>query len=127
MTVLRNDSCPQCGYVLSPISNYFNNLLDGIGHRGSSFTDIDAVSHDGKTGRWLFQEFKGEHETLSYGQEWCVSAFTQHDRFTAWVVRKRDDGYIGWVEYRAGATLNEERITVAEYKRRFSLWWTRGS
>ena len=85
--------------------------------------DVDAVSHDGKTGRWLFQEFKGEGEALSYAQEWCISAFTDHDRFLAWVVRKRSDGRIGWVEYRQGARTHEELITVEEYQRRFAQWW----
>jgi hypothetical protein len=123
MTKKRKDLCPACGYALEPISNYFNAVLDGIGARNSSFTDVDAVSHDGKSGRWLFQEFKGESEVLSFGQEWCVKAFTEHERFTAWVVRKREDGRIGWVEYRDGATACEELISVPEYQRRFRAWW----
>lgn len=30
-----------------------DHVLAGIGHRGSSFTDVDAVTHDEATGRWL--------------------------------------------------------------------------
>jgi hypothetical protein len=123
VTQLRQKHCPQCGYDLKWISNYFDDLLRGIGHRGSSFTDVDAVTHDGKTGRWLMQEFKQPTEVLSDGQQWHLEALSQHDRFTVWVVRKHADGRLLWTEFRAGATRFPEIITVAEYQVRFRAWW----
>lgn len=105
------------------ISNYFDSILAGIGHRGSSFTDIDGATHDGATKRWLFQEFKQDGEKLDKAQRWMlrdISTLPAH--FTVWVVVKRDDGRIGWASF-PDITGTYRIITVEEYQARFAAWW----
>ena len=103
------------------ISNYFDDVLNGIGKRGSSFSDIDAVSHDLDTHRWLVQEFKCEGEAIPVGQYWMlldlVKTIPQH--FTVWHVVKRNDGQIGFATYGHPLTI----ISVEEYQARFRQWW----
>lgn len=65
MTYLRRDP--------NNISNHFDELLAGIGHRGSSFMDIDCLIHDGHRKRFLLCEFKRRDEQLSPAQEWALS------------------------------------------------------
>lgn len=112
MTQLRHCKCG--------LSNYFDTILQGIGHRGSSFSDADAISHDGKTHRFLVQEFKREGEGIDAGQHWMLQDLVRlPQHFTVWHVVKRDDGLIGWAEY--GSAL--QVITVKEYQERFAAWW----
>lgn len=120
MTQLRKVCCPQCGYNLEPISNYFDALLDGIGHRGSSFTDIDGTAHDEATDRWLFMEFKGPGEALSKGQRRHLSKLARKNYLTVWCLRKRGDGTIDWCDV---ATRRAEVITPEELKERYRRWW----
>jgi hypothetical protein len=102
------------------ISNYFDMLLNGIGHRGSSFSDIDAVSHDKSTHRFLLQEFKREGEEIPIGQHWMLQDLARlKPAFTVWHVIRRADGAIGFAEY--GTALSV--ITVNEYQERFRSWW----
>ena len=105
------------------VSNYFDEIERGIGKRGSSFTDVDALSHDGDTGRFLFREFKVEGEPLDKSQEWTLTDLSWLDKCTVWLVRKRADGMIGWAEINAEGATPEEPITVREYQRRVKQWW----
>jgi hypothetical protein len=61
------------------ISNHFDELFKDIGHRGSSFMDIDKlwIVHDGRTGRFLMFEFKNRNEKLSGSQEWVLTEFAK--------------------------------------------------
>lgn len=105
------------------ISNYFDDVLRGIGHRNSSFMDVDAVTHDGKTKRWLVQEFKHEGEPLDKAQHWMLQDLTTLPKhFTAWIVVKRQDGHIGWADF-ADVKATYEVITVQAYQERFAAWW----
>lgn len=113
MTQLRHDP--------DNISNYFDKILEGIGHRGSSFMDVDAVSHDLRTKRFLVQEFKRKGERLNIGQRRTLGAFAEIPaHFTVWVVVKRDDGLLDWIDWgvRRGRV-----ITIEEYRGRFKAWW----
>ena len=103
------------------ISNYFDVLERGIGKRGSTFTDVDAVTHDGDTGRFLFREFKQDGEPLHPAQLWVLRELAHLPGCTVWFVRKRSDGRIGWAAFGSGRT--EEVITAAEYRRRLQCWW----
>lgn len=114
MTFRRNDP--------DAISNYFDALLHGIGHRGSSFTDVDAVTHDEATDRFLFQEFKRDGEPLSTGQKRFLKALARKDFFTVWCVRRRSDGLLDWCDV---ALRSAEVITTDEYRDRFRRWWNR--
>lgn len=116
MTQLRHCKCDN--------SNYFDRVLSGIGHRGSSFSDIDAITHDGKTQRFLLQEFKREGEPRDQAQHWMLRdlALTLRklpDHFTVWTVERRDDGRFGWAVYGQPSRV----ITRDEYRGRFAAWW----
>jgi len=105
------------------ISNYFDLLLAGIGRRGSSFTDIDAITHDGDLDRFLVQEFKhGSELPLSGGQWWTLKALSRIPNFTVWLVVRGDvPGEIGWCVVPSGeiATISE-----GEYQAHFRSWWS---
>lgn len=113
MTQLRSDK--------HAISNYFDRLTEGIGKRGSSFMDLDAVSHDKDTRRFLFQEFKQPGEPLHPAQRMTLTDLAHLPRCTVWFVRRIGDGRIGWAQFRSGR--REEIITESEYQERFRCWW----
>lgn len=115
MTQRRNDR--------DAISNYFDWLLRGIGHRGSSFTDVDALTHDGATGRFLLQEFKRGDEPLNDAQRWAFRdlAKVAPDKLTVWFVRRRDDGRINFAVFGSGCPA--ETISIRQYQDRFRQWW----
>lgn len=110
------------------ISNYFDGLLSGIGHRGSSFMDVDALTHDAATGRWLLQEFKHEGEALDKAQHWMLRDLSHKvpKHFTVWVVVKRDDGSIEWADC-CDVQATRRIISVREYQQKFRDWWERRS
>lgn len=102
------------------ISNYFDVVLAGIGKRGSSFSDIDAISHDRDTRRFLVQEFKREGEEINRGQHWMLRGLAEiPEHFTVWHVLKRKDGQIGWAPYGQQLTV----ISVERYQGVFHAWW----
>jgi hypothetical protein len=116
VTQLRHCKCDN--------SNHFDHVYDSIGHRGSSFSDIDGVSHDGKTQRFLLQEFKREGERRDPAQHWMLSELTRTlqklpQHFTVWIVERRTDGMYGWAEY--GQPM--QVITREELRARFRAWW----
>jgi hypothetical protein len=101
-------------------SNYFDRLLRDIGPRGSSFTDVDALTHDERTDRFLFQEFKGPAGQLNRGQSKVLAALARRDYITVWCVRRRGDGLLDWCDVLTRAA---DRISPAEYRERFCAWW----
>lgn len=102
------------------ISNYFDRVLEGVGHRGSSFTDLDAVTHDMSTGRVLIQEMKQYGEPINEGQRRTLEHLSTLPKFTVWVVVKGPRDIIGWREYR---TKRAKWMTENEYRDRFQAWW----
>lgn len=117
MTVLRRDP--------SSISNYFDRLFDGIGHRGSSFTDVDELkySHDGWTDRFLFMEFKRDGEGCPAGQRRGLEALSKLPGVTSWYLQLRTDGKITFAEYTNGSLELIDMITPDECRERFAAWW----
>lgn len=114
------------------ISNWFNALLDGVGHRGSSFTDIDSVvvaalTHDGRSRRFLFQEFKRPHEETLAGQWWALYDLARQPNTTVWHLRQCEDllsiEFTAFREVPKAGLLTASTIPVAEYRQRFSDWW----
>jgi hypothetical protein len=103
------------------ISNYFDELERGIGKRGSTFTDVDAVTHDMETGRFLFREFKYDGEPLDPAQEWVLKELAGLPRCTVWFLRRLPDSLIGWSEFGSGRP--EEVISEYEYRERLRRWW----
>lgn len=117
MTVRRNNA--------NATSNYFDALMQGIGHRGSSFMDLDNtalyVTQDKETGRALVQEFKREGEPqMSSGQRICLEWLARRPGFTVWVCVKRNDGRIGFTHI--GRT-NELVLSETQYQQRVRAWW----
>jgi hypothetical protein len=112
MTQRRNDP--------DRLSNYFDRLLQGIGHRGSSFSDVDAITHDEFGDRFLFQEFKRADEPLNRGQRRLLMGLARQSYCTVWCVRLMADGNLEWcdVETRTRAIL-----TPTAYCEKFRHWW----
>lgn len=124
MTVLRKNA--------DAISNYFDRITRGIGHRGSSFTDLDSLhiagvhlTHDKETGRCLVQEFKHEGEELSAGQRLALEWLAYQRNFTVWVVVKRKDGRIGFTDLRSMRLDGQRVLSEAQYRDQFAGWWER--
>lgn len=113
MTQLRNNP--------ASISNYFDEIERGVGKRGSTFTDIDGVSHDLDTHRFLFREFKQPGEPLNKAQRWTLADLATLPRCTVWFLRRLGNDVIGFGHFQSGR--REEQITVTEYRRRLRCWW----
>jgi RimJ/RimL family protein N-acetyltransferase len=103
------------------LSNYFEQIERGCGKRNSTFTNIDAVSHDLDTNRFLFREFKNSCEPLTKGQRWTLEALAHLPGCTVWIVRLAGPGEIGFEHVTRQRP--EEVITIPEYRRRVHGWW----
>lgn len=113
MTQLRKDA--------DAISNYFDALTEGLGKRGSSFMDIDAVAHDKDSGRFLFIEFKQPDEPLHPAQLLVLRDLARLPRCTVWFLRRLAREVIGWTQY--GADRQEELLSEREFQDRYRAWW----
>ncbi len=103
------------------ISNYFDEIERGIGKRGSTFTDIDACSHDLDTHRFLFREFKQPGEGLDKAQRWILRDLANLPGCTVWFLRRLDLDRIDFGHFGSGR--RAEVINVFEYRRRLACWW----
>ena len=103
------------------IRNEVDRILEGIGHRGSSFSDLDAISHDVRTHRFLVQEFKRPGEALSAGQRLLLTDLSLEARFTVWYVMVMRDGQIAWADMRWPDSIDV--ISQDDYRARFAAWW----
>lgn len=104
------------------ISNYFDALLQGIGKRGSSFMNMDAVTHDKDTRRFLFMEFKQPGEPLHPATRMVLRDLACLPRCTVWFVRRIDGGLIGFAVFGSGK--REEVISEREFCERYRRWWS---
>lgn len=102
------------------IRNHFDRIAEGIGHRGSSFSDLDAISHDGRTHRFLVQEFKRPNEMMSAAQRALLTDLAKEPRFTVWFLMKMNEGEIVWSDF---LSLSPEIITAEQYRERLREWW----
>lgn len=117
-----------------PKLNAFAELERGIGHRGSSFTDLDSLcwTHDGKTNRFLIRELKAKGEAKPKpGQWWALQAIAHYPAITVWFARLREDGQILFINMRGNRerepeTGQSEVISGAEWKQRVHDWWEGG-
>jgi hypothetical protein len=104
------------------LSNLFDEWLRGIGHRGSSFCDIDAITHDETTHRYLIQEFKQAGEVVPDGQRRVLSDLAREPRVTVWIVRRLGADVLSWADALFWND-SDALISVAEYQDRFRAWW----
>jgi hypothetical protein len=120
VTEIRCCTCKRCR-----LSNYFDAVINGAAG-SSSFMDGDAITHDGKRGRFLLQEFKyPEQLPMCKPQHWMlrdIAALPKH--FTVWLVVRREDGFIGFAQF-APCSWDYElhTITPRQYRELFSHWW----
>jgi hypothetical protein len=114
------------------ISNRFDAILAGVGHRGSSFTDIDrivvaALTHDGYSRRFLFQEFKHPGEECPTGQWWALYDLARQPNTSVWLVTECEDlervDWIAFKEVPKDGILTAETISIETYRERFANWW----
>lgn len=106
------------------ISNEMDRILEGVGHRGSTFTDIDAMSHDMRTHRFLFMEFKRPNESMTSGQRMALCDLALEERMTVWYVQlwpNGDYGQIAWADMRWPDSI--DFISVEEFRARYRSWW----
>ena len=103
------------------ISNYFDKIEKGIGKRGSSFTDVDGMSHDRDGHKFLFREFKENGELLDAHQREALCALARLPNCTVWFLRKRGGGFIEFGVFGSGKLA--EIITEEEYRSRLRVWW----
>ncbi len=140
MTQYQNACCPYCNKPLpdAELTNYFDLLLKGIGHRGSSFSDLDffqgrlrlRVTHDGQTHRFLAMEFKYWRQLpLNPAQAWLMSDLARVPEFTVWLIAKRDDGRLGWINFRLINDPNDMPqpavISEGQCQSLYRQWWNR--
>jgi hypothetical protein len=127
MTILRVDP--------ESISNWFDRVLAGIGHRGSSFTDVDflgvrALTHDGLSRRFLFQEFKRPGEVCSNGQWWALYDLARQPNTTVWLVTQCEGlqavDLLAFKEVPRDGLLDARKgLSLDDYRREFADWWNR--
>lgn len=123
----KRRSCPHCGTELDAISNKVDLMLRGIGHRGSSFTDVDGLVHDGRTDRFLFMEFKWPGEALTNGQGTALKELALESRITVWYIQvdfNEDANLVGWSDMRWPLAMDV--ISIKEFRARFEAWWNNG-
>jgi hypothetical protein len=103
------------------ISNHFDKLFSNIGHRGSSFTDVDGLVHDAKTNRFLLMEFKMPGERLSAGQEWAISEFAKQPGCWAWAIWLTKDPALYKIRYYPEK--NDDTLSDTTLQRLLADWW----
>jgi hypothetical protein len=113
MSVLRSNP--------AAISNYFDALIRGLGKRGSTFTDCDAITHDLDTKRFLFQEFKREGEPLCMAQRWVLNDLADLPGCTVWIARVLGPNAI---ELEIVGNGGARVVSEAGYRRHYAHWWT---
>ena len=105
------------------ISNHFDELLAGIGHRGSSFTDVDGLVHDSKTNRFLMLEFKQDGEELNFGQEWALEEFAKQPGCSViaiWLTSKADQYRLRFYPEKL-----DDLISGSVLQRIVADWWNK--
>jgi hypothetical protein len=73
------------------------------------------------THRFLFREFKYEREPLDKAQLWVMRDLSALPRCTVWLLRRLDDGLIGWWD--VSSERGAETLTIEEYRDRLHRWW----
>jgi len=109
------------------INNWFDELVDGIGHRESSFSNIDrlVVAHDGAKRRFLICELKHEGEALPGGQAWMLRDLARLPSVTVIQV-VRLNGLVGLRRFDVLRNEDEmEILALDEFRRRYARWWNR--
>lgn len=101
-------------------------IIDGIGARGSSISDVDnlTVIHDGGNGRprFLFQELKHGDEALDKAQAWILRDLSVLPGVMAWTVRLVSGQAVEVTDH-----ANSSCVTLSkdEYAQRVATWWGR--
>lgn len=102
-------------------SNWFNALFYGIGHRGSSFSDIDAFIHDARTDRILLMEFKWKGNVIPKGQALGLRSFARREGLTVWCLKRLENDRVKALDLSHGDFI--ATITREDARRWLALWW----
>lgn len=102
------------------ISNFFDTLFQGIGHRGSSFMDIDALVHDVRTDRLLLMEFKWDGNRIPTGQALALRAVARKPDWTVWCLYRLADDRVRAYELVDDAITT---LTPVEARTWLAGWW----
>ena len=118
----------QCGCPEHKVSNFFNRLFEGIGHRGSSFADVDGLVDDSRSDRQLMFEFKRSDEILTDGQKIALVNFSRRKGRESWLLRLRKDReglhVTAWIY---GRVVFEEDMDWIGVQELFASWWAGAS
>lgn len=126
MTQVRKKlTCPYCWNEIEPVSNHFDLIFKGIGHRGSSFSDCDWITHDLAGNRFLLMEFKRADEELSDGQELLLRGFAALPACSAIVVRwdTAKPYTVHW--YNKKGKRFSAIFTIDKLQNFYSRWWNK--
>lgn len=109
------------------ISNHIDDVLDGIGARGSSFTDVDRLTmvHNGtaKPPRFLLQELKWGGEECDSSKRWLLRDAARIPHVDAWLTRVIDSNTIEVTVYPSS---EPRQLSNKEYRELFADWWFPG-
>jgi VRR-NUC domain-containing protein len=115
MTQLRHCKCD--------LSNWADKIFKGIGHRGSSFADLDFIAHDKNTHRFLAIEYKRPGENLSEGQRILLADLALEARFTVWFLLFGENGQFGWIDMAWYRPQDIQTIELDQLQERYAAWW----
>lgn len=114
------------------IRNWYDKLVDGIGHRKSSFCDVDVmeftptrlmIAHNRSASRALVVELKHEHERMLAGQEETLRWLASRSGFTVWLVTQRVDNMVGWNDFALSPSVPSVSITRGQFRDKYHRWW----
>ena len=81
------------------------------------------LTHDGRTHRFLVEEYKHEGESMSKAQATCLRALARCSGFTVWVVEKQNEnGFLRWFDC-SSKEPEPARMTEREYQDKVRGWW----
>lgn len=103
------------------VSNVLDEIERGIGLRGSSFMDLDAVSHDAATHRFLVRELKRPNEGLDPAARITLCDIAMELRWTVWYLNLWTSDEIMWADMRYMDAI--QVLTPDEYRERLKAWW----
>lgn len=85
--------------------------------------DIDAISHDYKTRRFLVRELKRPNEALDPATRLLLEDLALEPRFTVWYLQLWSNGTIAWADMRR-PELTLDVVTPFQYREELLRpWW----
>jgi hypothetical protein len=84
--------------------------------------DIDAISHDGRTHRFLVRELKRPGEPLDPATRMLLEDLALEPHFTVWYLQLWSDGRIAWADMLRPESIDV--LTPEQYREGvLRAWW----